>query len=738
MPEAAAPSLTPELAARLGAFARACKAAARAVSLYPPEHPAIIVALERLVSVATAAAARRPFAVSVVPSDLLIDGRACARPDPAIADLAMLLHDQMIGALTVHSGTDADSWRTFLALVAQSPFEVRSQGGITRAWTTAGGHGIEVVELDYAGLLEDREGGDEATWDAIIANCLRVDAVDLDEEALKALTEIARDPARLGDFVARMEEQASAATDSDGRATSLLRVLSGVVGHVSRTEPASLDQILGNMAAAATRLSPDVLLELLGTGRAAGSEHAQLVNEVTTRMTDPMLAKFVARSVNTERGCTARLAEAFSALAPGPARQRSIADLARQEVAGSALGGEAEFGQIWERVEEMLLSYSDRPYVSESYNVELSAARAHSLEIEHVPDDPPSRIAGWLTTVSDARVRSLDLQLLLDLLNVEPDPARWAEVVDLVLAQVEDLMLVGDLVGTRHLAEALSVWAADGRDAQRQAAAKQAAGRLIDGPLMMQLATHLNTCGDEDVEQARGICAAVGPGLIPRLAETLALEGRARSRQRLTELLKAFGEHGRQSIEQLKRSPSATVRRTAVQLLRTFGGPEAVTDLEEMLADPESSVQREVVRSLIGIGSTEAHALLKRTMAVEDNPARAAIVSELNTTRDEKATPLFCYIVRESECRGSLRDIYLKSLARLGAIGGRDALEALRDVLNRGNFWAPRRTRDVRHAAAAALASMKDGAGREVLEEAALNGAIGVRRAARKYLSGAA
>ena len=558
--------------------------------------------------------------------------------------------------------------------------------------------------------------------------------MDLDEEALKALAAIASDPARLGDFIERMEEQASGATDSDARANALLRVLSAVAGYVSRTDPGLLDRVLGNMAAAASRLSPDVLLEMLGAARAGSGEEAQLVGDMALRMTDPMLAKFVARSVNTEGGCTARLAEAFRALAPGPARQRSISDLAKQEVAAGPLGKEVDFGHMWEEVEQMLVSYSDRPFVPESYNLELSAARTHCVEVEHVADDPPTRIAGWLTTVSDARVRSLDLQLLLDLLVVEEDPARWAEVVELVLAQVEDLLLVGDLEGTRRLVEALAAVAAGTSNAGMRPSAKDAVQRLVDGPMMMALATHLNTCPDEDQAHAMGLCAAVGPSLIPRLAETLALEGRARARQRMTELLKAFGEHGRQSIEQLKRSPSATVRRTAVQLLRTFGGPEAVPDLEELLADPESSVQREAVRALIGLGLTDGYDLLRRIMTTDDNPARAAIVSELNTTRDEKATPLFCYIVREGECRGSLKEIYLKSLSRLGVIGGRDALDALREVLNRGNIWAPRRTREVRKSAAAALASMKDGAGREVLEDAVANGAMGVRRAARKYL----
>ena len=43
--------LAPDAAARLAEFARACKAAARAVSLYPGGHPAIGTTLGRLAQV---------------------------------------------------------------------------------------------------------------------------------------------------------------------------------------------------------------------------------------------------------------------------------------------------------------------------------------------------------------------------------------------------------------------------------------------------------------------------------------------------------------------------------------------------------------------------------------------------------------------------------------------------------------------------------------------------------------
>ena len=702
------------------------------MSLYPPEHPAIETSLARLATAAASASDRRPFSMLVSPDNLLVDGRACQRPDPAIADLAALLHSHLIGQLTVSRRVDATSWRIFLGLLAQSPGDIRGQGGFGRAWTTAGGLGLELQELDYSTIVQERDSGEAATWDAIIANCLRTDALDLNEETLRALAEIARDPGRLGDLMARLEEQASGQGDTRGRADSVARLLTALVRHIAREDPDSMDSVLGNMASSATRLSPDMLIELLAASRQPGEEASPLT-EMFARVTDPMLARFVSHSVIAERGCTARLAEAFRALAPDPDRQRTIAGLARREVTNSPLGAETGFEQLWTRVEELLVSYSDKPFVPEAYNMELSAVRARSLDVEHVPDDPPARIAAWLTTVSDANLRALDLQLLLDLLQVAQDADRWKDVLDLFATQVDDLLLVGDLAGAARLVEALTAAARAGTDDRARAAARTVED-LVAGSTISVLAGHLNTVDDEGVEHVKRLCAAIGPALIPRLADALSAEGRARSRQRLTELLMTFGEEGRQSVDKLRQSPSASVRRTAVQILRTFGGDEAVTDLAEMLEDPEASVQREAVRALIALGSSDGHAILQDTLASETSPARAAVFQELTSTRDENATPLFCYIVRNGVCRGSLREIYLKAVARVGAIGGRDGVETLREVLNRGNLWAPRRTREVRAAAAAALAAMKDGAGRAVLEEAAANGAFGVRRMARRYL----
>ena len=55
---------------KLGEFARACKAAARAVALYPAAHPAIATTLARLVDLTSAANGSSALKITVLPTSL--------------------------------------------------------------------------------------------------------------------------------------------------------------------------------------------------------------------------------------------------------------------------------------------------------------------------------------------------------------------------------------------------------------------------------------------------------------------------------------------------------------------------------------------------------------------------------------------------------------------------------------------------------------------------------------------
>src|SRR5947207_3240839 len=118
------PPLDDTVAQRLADFARACKAALRAVSLYPTGHPAIGSTLGRLTELTTALTAAGPFKLEVRPQTIHVNGAVPAKPDSAIVELSDVLRRQLVGTLTLNSGADRESWRTLLMLLSRPNDEV--------------------------------------------------------------------------------------------------------------------------------------------------------------------------------------------------------------------------------------------------------------------------------------------------------------------------------------------------------------------------------------------------------------------------------------------------------------------------------------------------------------------------------------------------------------------------------------------------------------------------------------
>ena len=209
-------------------------------------------------------------------------------------------------------------------------------------------------------------------------------------------------------------------------------------------------------------------------------------------------------------------------------------------------------------------------------------------------------------------------------------------------------------------------------------------------------------------------------------------EENARAIRRLRDLLFGFGRAGRDTIEQLKLSANPAARRTAIDLLRMFGGQEALTDLAAMLEDNDPQVQREAVRALIHIGSPEAITILQRAL---DAGASTTILHELMGLRDEKVVPLLCSVLSRSKPRGPLVETHTQIMEALATLGGHPAsMQALRTALYRGEWWAPSRTAALRRTAASALRRIGTPDAMAILEEAATKGSRGVRSMARMHM----
>ena len=725
------PSLPPEAALRLAEFARACKAAARAVALYPGSHPAIGAALSRLAQATTRLTAEGPFVLTVRVDTLLLDGAIALKPDPAIAELADVLYRHLIGGLTVTGAADAESWRALLLLLARTPEEVRADGGIAHLWATAGGPSVEIQEIDYAEVLREKHGT-AVTIDRIVAAAIGGPQLQLDDDGLRSLIELLRNAEQVDELMARLGEASSGGTSNRATAVvNLLRNIAAAAAAQGGRDPVVIEETLQQLGRVTARLSADEMLDLLGK-RAMPATAGDPVGSVLERMGDAEVSQFVANSVIAERGATQRLAQAFQALAPDGDRQRHLLALAHDRASESDLGEDQNFDQLWGQVESMVTSYSDESYVSAAYGRELFASQNRAVDVEQTSDDPAERVAAWLSSVSDSALRGLDHQLLIDLLAIEDDAPRWRDVADAAAAHADDLVRVGYLDQAWELADAIIQEA--GRVEGRSVFLASVLERFARGSMMKHVAAHLRTASDGAFARFERLCHAIGTPLVAPLAEALSAEQDSRSRRRLRDVLVGFGAQGRDVVQQLMSAPNWEVRRTAAFLLREFGGSEGLRELIPLLTDSEPLVQREAIQGLMLNGSDEAAVILLNALQGSSGRARQTLVQELAGIRDAKAAPLLCYLVRTLK-RSAFPQVYRSAIESLGTLADPASVDALKEALHRGEWWAPIRTRRLRAAAATALRRIGTAPAIEALRTVSTSGSRGARAAARAELA---
>jgi len=723
----------PDQAAPLAEFARSCKSALRAVSLYPGTHPAIAVSLSRVVSASSRLASATGVALTVAPRVILIDGRAPAKPDLAIVELATLLHERLIGTLRVEREADGEDWRQFLLLASRAPEDLLASGGIAQAWAATGRAHFAIGEIDYAEVLKEREGREGAEWDRVIAYCLRGESVDVDEATLQALLEAVQDSGRFGALLERLQAQAeSAGAVASARVAALFQLLRTTLDALAEREGPAPETVLDTVAANTPRLRPEMLLGILERRHSTDSQEAGIANGIAERIDDDLTAAFVAQSVATDRGATERLALAFAALVPEPSDREQVLDLARAHAEAGELGRDPHFEELWPDAAKMLVSYSDAGFVSTEYARELSSARMQAIEVERLADDPPERIQAWLGSVSEQARSTLDLELFVDLLRLSEDPTDWEGLSGVVVSEIERRVLVGEFPEARALAARIVAEAGDWGRPAIAPAAKQALGELAAGPLVRQVVAHFHKAHDKEVADINALCLTVGPSIVRRLAEALTIEAHTPTIRRLRELLLAFGPAGQQAVEPLKNSNNPAVRRTAIDLLRVFGGNEALKELTSMLSDADPEVQRESVRAIVQISTPEAYAVMKRALD-DGDPTRDLVVRQLIALRDERAVPLLCHVLATTAPRGALVDTHEAIFETLSVLGPHaTSTEALRTALHRGEWWAPARTSRLRRSAAAALQRIASPESQAVLADAAATGGRGVRKVVRE------
>ncbi len=739
MPDA--PTLSPELCRNVSTLARTLVAAARSWALYPPEHPAVHGSLERVRHALADVAAGRPFSFGVTPDTLLIAGVPMTGRDAgSVAEAAAWLHDRDVVELTFMPDVGVLSLQRLLGVLSEDSRITRQRGGPARVWSQQGDAAILVEQIDYSHVLEDREVINPARrkddlWRAIVRSVLdRRRPIDQATQArmleisgdVVAIGELARDviaPHHTPDGSPMVTSQAAAVV-------AAYRYLTGIVDVLS---PERRREVIDNLAAATASLNPQVVMQMLHATENAPSvavdtENGVLLNGIVEAFDDVKVAQLLATTLAIEGQASQRLATVFDTIAPDGERKHRVMSLTRQLLREMDFGRQDQFQALWSSMEELLLSYNERPFVSAQYRAGLDGigARAEQMATQELSED----LVALVDTLGQDNVRRLSVTLLIDLLKLETDPSRAPELARDVGALAEDLLLAGDYESAVAVVSALAAHAAKPSSVAHEGS-RRALDELVSTVAFREAADLLENMADDEAARFAQVCRHVGPASTDALLPLLESEELTRGRQRAATIVLQHGVRAITRLGPLVSSNKWTAQKNAAELLGEIGVAEGVPLLQPLLRGVDARVLAAAVRALAGIKDPAAAKCVHTVLRASTGEQRRAVVDALVAERDARVVPVLVRILDDSDPFGADHVIVLETLAALAQVGDDHAVPALTTLMRKKKLLARRKVRAVKTESLTTLRAIRTPAADRAIKEAAVTGDRVLRRLAR-------
>jgi HEAT repeat protein len=737
-----ATTLSPEISRSVSALARTLVATARSWALYPPDHPAVSGSLDRLRSAVGETCKGQLFAFSVTPDDLLVGGvPVAARDGGSVAEAARWLHDREILQLTFHGEVSVASLQRLLAMLSEDSRVIRQRGGPAKVWEHDGDASILIEQIDFSHVLQDRDVVNpvrrkDDLWRSIVRGVLERRR-PTDEATQARLLEISADVVAIGELagdVIAPHHTMDGSPMLTSQAAAVVAAYHHLVGIVDVLSPERRSEVMQNLAAATTNLNPHVVMQMLAGGGdevagAAGGDAvaAGVVPGLIDAMDDSRVAQLLATTLAIEGQASERLATVFNTIATDDDRKRRVLSLTRRMLGETDFGRQDAFQNLWSSMEELLLTYNERPFVSQGYRQELDqiGARAERMSTA-VPED----LTELVESLGQDNVRRLSVRLLIDLLKLERDPARAGELAKDVAALAEDLLLAGDYESALAVVKALQAQAADAKAVTSQGS-RLALDGLVNTVAFVETAELLGETTEQEAAMFADICASVGPAATDALRVHLEADDLTTARARATAIIQSYGTRAVTRLAPLVGSKSWTAQRNAADLLGELAAAEAVPLLQPLLRGQDARVTAAAVRALSNINDPAAARAVHTVLRAATGEQRRAVVDALVAQRDARVVPVLVRIIEESEPFGHDHAIVMETLDALTRVGDDQAVPALSTLMRRRKFFARKKTRALKEGSLAALRAIKTPVAQRAIEEAARTGDGMLRKLAR-------
>ena len=715
-------------------FARAMTIGLRSWGFYPPEHPAVAMAVERVMATAAEACAGGMMQLAVTPHALLLDGLPLESSDLAVVECAELLHDRDILQLTLAAPPPDAVVRALLGVLTLDRGTRRAQGGPAAIWGAEDQTAILLEQIDYQELLEreidDGAARRDATWKSIVRSIIMGHATFSAAEQQRLL-EISRDVGAIGELCKDAREPFCMPDGSPMLTTQAATVLA-VYRHIAKTvtalEPERVKEVIDSLALAAGSVEPTTALEML-----LQEEHADqgipIVAALKQAFDDQQVALLLARALSSPGHATNRLARVLDTLAPDDQRKKRVLTLAKKLISERDFGSKRPIDDIRKSLDELLLQYDESTYVSKEYreSMDVAASRAADLAARGLPPEMDE----WLATLGAESVRKLSGQLLIDLLRNETVPGRMAETSRDMGAFVEELLLAGAYAECLPVIQELAA-AIDRKPAIAPDACRRAIDSVGTSSPLAEAATTLDEQTAGEFAAFEALICAIGTAAVPALVAAYQREDGGTGTERVTAVIGRLGPKAIPAITTALEDKPWFVQRELAKALGKIGTSAAVPPLQALLRRSDLRVLQTAVTSLSNIADPAAERALYMVLKASAGDARAAVISSLVALKDPRVVAMLARILLDSDPFGDEHALILETLTVLAAMRDDRAVSQIAALARKKKWSAWGKTKRLRHASLQALSRIGTAKAKQAITDLATSGDFFLKRLARK------
>jgi HEAT repeat protein len=713
-------------------LARALTLALRSWGFYPPEHPAVVAAVERLVAAGTDAAADGLMQLAVTPHQLLLDGIPLESSELAVVECAELLHDRDILQLSFVLPPPDAVIRSLLTVLTLDRATRRAQGGPAAIWANEDQTAILLEQIDYQEILEreldEGPARRDSTWKAIVRSIIMGRSTFTAEEQQRLL-DISRDVGAIGEL-AKDSREPFTTPDGSPLVTTQAATVLAVYRHIAKTvaalEPERVQEVINSLALAASNLDPSTALELMLQEESAG-EGVQIVGALKQAFDDQQVAMLLARALASPGHPTNRLAKVLDTLAPDDARKRRVLTLAKRLISERDFGSKRPIDDIRQSLDELLLKYDESTYVSTDYRASMDSAadRAFDLAARGLPAEMPE----WLATLGHESVRRLSGQLLIDLLRNESQAERMAETARDMTAFVEELLLAGAFADAVPVVTELTA-ATMRKDALAPEACRRALDGLGSSTAFAETASALADLSADEFASFGTVVQAIGSPAVPGLIGAFHQENRGIAAERAAAVLTKIGPAAIPGLAAAIDDKRWFVQREVARQLGQIGTAAAVPPLQALLRRTDIRVMQEAVSALARIDDPAAGRALHMVLKATAGEARAAVIASLIDLKDPRVVPMLAKVLDDTDPFREDLSMVLDTLGALASFRDDRAVTQIAAMARRKQWLAWGKTRKLRETSLRTLARIGTPKARQAIDDLAKNGDFFLRRLA--------